>query len=96
MGGERADLLLAVVLAISDYTIADAVIPALAEDLDLSVTELGPAYSACGCHRRSATLPNSVRHHVSAIHGNLRGKRNAFATEVPEPRLEGDHRDRDR
>ena len=34
------------VLAISDYTIADAVIPALAQDLALSVSELGLAFTA--------------------------------------------------
>ena len=39
-------VLLAVVLAISDYTIADAVIPALAPDLGLSVTELGMSFTA--------------------------------------------------
>jgi MFS family permease len=39
-------VLLAMVLAISDYTIADAVIPALAEDLDLSVTQLGLGFTA--------------------------------------------------
>ena len=39
-------VLLAVVLAISDYTIADAVIPALARDLALSVSDLGLAFTA--------------------------------------------------
>ena len=39
-------VLLAMVLAISDYTIADAVIPALARDLALSVAELGLAFTA--------------------------------------------------
>ena len=39
-------VLLAMVLTISDYTIADAIIPALAQDLDLSVTELGLAFTA--------------------------------------------------
>jgi MFS family permease len=34
------------VLAISDFTIADAVIPALARDLDLSVDDLGLAFTA--------------------------------------------------
>jgi len=39
-------VLLAMVLAISDYTVADAVIPALAIDLDLSVGDLGLAFTA--------------------------------------------------